>query len=318
MIMSSLVRVMMSISLILMAVSSSGMAHPEEFSERLSGRELARREAEFSRRHLAVRDCAGSIHDLHVQRRAKRALSSQTVLTSGDLVKNHTCVTAPEIEEGPFYVNDELVRTDMREDQAGVDLNLDVIIIDSATCKPVPDALVELWSANATGVYGAFENSAVSSHPPMSSSNTWLRGGFPTDDTGAVELRTVYPGFYYGRTLHVHVMVHTGWKSFENGTFDSHSGRLTHIGQFFFNEEWNDRVIETTYYRDNKSRRTRNVDDHDFNRASIAGSSAIVNLELAGDAVEDGLLGFITVAVDLSASYNIHSTSHLNSSETDF
>ncbi|KLO08582.1 aromatic compound dioxygenase [Schizopora paradoxa] len=250
-----------------------------------------------------------------MHRRKKRSLSSQTILTSNDLIKNHTCVTAPEIEEGPFYVNDELVRTDMREDQAGVDLNLDVVIIDSSTCKPVPDALVELWSANATGIYGAFEHSAVGRNPPMSSSNTWLRGGFPTDDGGSVELRTVYPGFYPGRTVHVHVMVHTGWRAFDNGTFDSHSGRLTHIGQFFFEEEWNDRVIETTHYHNNKSRRTYNLEDHDFNRASIAGSSAIVHLDLAGDAVEDGLLGFITVAVDLSANHRIHSISHLNSSD---
>jgi len=240
------------------------------------------------------------------------------VLTSGDLVKNHTCVTAPEIEEGPFYVNDELLRSDLRDDQAGVDLNLDVVIIDSGTCQPVQDALVELWSANATGVYGAFEHSVLGRHrgpPTMSSSNTWLRGGFPTDDNGVVELRTVYPGFYAGRTIHVHVMVHTGWRAFDNGTFDSHSGRLTHVGQFFFDDEWNDRVIETTHYRDNQNRRTRNVDDHDFNHASVAGSSAIVHLELAGDAVDDGVLGFITVAVDLSASYRIQSISHFNSSE---
>lgn len=112
--------------------------------------------------------------------------------------------------------------------------------------------------------------------PPMSSSNTWLRGGFPTDASGTVELTTIYPGFYQGRTIHVHLMVRTGWDKSENGTLVSHSGSLKHVGQMFFKESWNDKVLANPPYSENKARRTLNKQDHDFSRATIDGSSAIV------------------------------------------
>lgn len=32
-------------------------------------------------------------------------------------IQNSTCITAPETTEGPYYINDEIVRTDLREDQ---------------------------------------------------------------------------------------------------------------------------------------------------------------------------------------------------------
>ena len=51
----------------------------------------------------------------------------------------------------------------------------------------------------------------------MSSNNTSLRGGYPTGSGGVVELTTLYPGFYAGRTVHVHVIVHLGWEAGENG-----------------------------------------------------------------------------------------------------
>uniref|UniRef100_H3H631 Pectate lyase n=1 Tax=Phytophthora ramorum TaxID=164328 RepID=H3H631_PHYRM len=43
----------------------------------------------------------------------------------------------PEVTQGPYYVNGELVRSDVREDQEGVDLYADVQIIDVNTCEPV-------------------------------------------------------------------------------------------------------------------------------------------------------------------------------------
>lgn len=51
----------------------------------------------------------------------------------------------------------------------------------------------------------------------MARNETFLRGGLPTDDNGVVEIITVYPGFYSGRTAHIHTMVHTNWTANENG-----------------------------------------------------------------------------------------------------
>lgn len=85
-------------------------------------------------------------------------------------IKNDTCVTgqhrspyffpfstefiiAPEVTEGPYYLNNDLIRQDLREVQGGILLELDIGIIDTSTCQPLPNALVEIWNCNATGHY---------------------------------------------------------------------------------------------------------------------------------------------------------------------
>ncbi|KAL5512182.1 hypothetical protein ACEPAG_3467 [Sanghuangporus baumii] len=373
----------LSLGRVFIALLSAGLlvqvidAHPEEFSGRVSRAELVRREHLANKRHLAARGCASSINDFHVSRRAKRSFSEQFPF-SGDGLRESTCVTAPEIEEGPYYVNNELVRTDLVEDQEGVVILLDVGVIDTATCEPVPNAIVEIWSANATGFYGSFDTKTNGRPPPrrgpgsypggpddddlegpsddhdhphqpsplgpppnrhplglpggpgdspgrrrggpgrgspsMTTNNTWLRGGYPTDSTGTVSLCTLYPGFYPGRTIHIHTMVHTDWSQSPNGTLISHSGSLNHIGQMFFDEEWNDRILEREPYSLNEARRTRNDEDHDFRRASVDRSSAIVEVEMLGDSLDQGLIGFITIGIDMTADYSIHSGNYYNSS----
>ncbi|KEP46010.1 hypothetical protein V565_224450, partial [Rhizoctonia solani 123E] len=62
------------------------------------------------------------------------------------IIQNSTCVTAPEVTEGPYYVANELLRTDLHGDQAGVDLVLDIGVMDTTTCTPLDNALVEIWA----------------------------------------------------------------------------------------------------------------------------------------------------------------------------
>lgn len=65
--------------------------------------------------------------------------------------------------------------------------------------------------ANATGDYSAYGTNT------FDSSETFLRGGWHTDTNGMVEITTVFPGFYTGRTTHVHIMVHKDWTQSDNG-----------------------------------------------------------------------------------------------------
>jgi protocatechuate 3,4-dioxygenase beta subunit len=51
----------------------------------------------------------------------------------------------------------------------------------------------------------------------LARNETFLRGGLPTNDFGIVELVTIYPGFYAGRTAHIHAMFHTHWVKSKNG-----------------------------------------------------------------------------------------------------
>ncbi|KAG8697678.1 hypothetical protein FRC11_014922, partial [Ceratobasidium sp. 423] len=63
-------------------------------------------------------------------------------------IQNSTCVTAPEVTEGPYYVNNEYLRQDISEDQEGVPLVLDIGVMDVTTCQPLDQALVEIWHCN--------------------------------------------------------------------------------------------------------------------------------------------------------------------------
>jgi hypothetical protein len=52
----------------------------------------------------------------------------------------------------------------------------------------------------------------------LARNETFLRGGYFTDANGIVEITTLYPGFYEGRTAHIHAMVHTNWTQNANGS----------------------------------------------------------------------------------------------------
>ncbi|KAJ3506923.1 hypothetical protein NLJ89_g6594 [Agrocybe chaxingu] len=190
-----------------------------------------------------------------------------------------TCITAPEVTEGPYYIGNEYVRNDLREDQPGVTLILDIGVIDTTTCQPFQNAFVDLWA----GFYGGYQGGNVHK-------DTWLRGGEFTNNRGMVEITTIFPGFYVNRTAHVHVMVHKGSETRPNGTIISSSGATTHIGQFFFDESWNDQVYATHPYN------TNTQGPHGGRPTSM---------QYLGKSLEDGLLGYITVAVDGSKNYTI-------------
>ena len=56
-----------------------------------------------------------------------------------------TCVLAPEMTEGPFYLDINEVRSDITEGHLGVPLALTLTVIDATTCKPVTNAAVDVW-----------------------------------------------------------------------------------------------------------------------------------------------------------------------------
>ncbi|CAG8712181.1 6553_t:CDS:2, partial [Scutellospora calospora] len=73
---------------------------------------------------------------------ASRALSS--VVTS-------PLTTTPTITQGPYYVDGELIRGDITDGREGVPLYLDIQLVDTSTCEPVPAVYMDLWHCNSTG-----------------------------------------------------------------------------------------------------------------------------------------------------------------------
>jgi len=147
------------------ALAGLAIAHPNH--EQLSARELITRKEAATERHLVARNCANSIAAFNAKRKAKRSLpisDMQTVLEPLS-IENSTCVLAPELMEGPYYINNEMIRNNLIEDQAGIRLTLDVAVIDVTTCEPMEDVLVEIWAANATGIYSGYA-AMIEGKPP--------------------------------------------------------------------------------------------------------------------------------------------------------
>ena len=151
-----------------------------------------------------------------------------------------TCVLTPELTEGPYYIAGEKVRRNITERHPGTRLDLHLSVVDASTCKPIRGAAVDIWHADAGGVYSGFGAGA--------SSRTFMRGIQPTDANGLATFVTVYPGWYQGRTVHIHVKVHVG-------------GNVVHTGQLFFNDALTDAVYRAKPYANRPNRDTRNADD---------------------------------------------------------
>lgn len=118
-----------------------------------------------------------------------------------------TCTLYPAQTEGPFYVDLDLLRRDITDSKPGTSLRLAVRVVRAGSCEPIRDAAVDVWHADAQGLYSAFTGQGDGRNVDTRG-EAFLRGVQVTDADGRVEFRTVYPGWYRGRTTHIHVKVH--------------------------------------------------------------------------------------------------------------
>jgi protocatechuate 3,4-dioxygenase beta subunit len=116
------------------------------------------------------------------------------------------CFLTPQSIEGPYYLDPGLVRAQIAEGRAGVPLRVDLRVIDGATCKPGKRARVDIWHADARGIYSGYEGQG-DKQDLSTVGQKFLRGTQFTDNKGAVSFKTIYPGWYTGRATHIHFKV---------------------------------------------------------------------------------------------------------------
>ena len=119
------------------------------------------------------------------------------------------CVLFPEQTAGPFYFDPELLRSDLTEVKPGIPLRLRVRVLEAGDCTPIIDAAVDVWHTDALGWYSGYAGQGDEGDEDTSG-QTFLRGIQSTDREGFAEFLTIYPGWYPGRTTHIHVKVHIG------------------------------------------------------------------------------------------------------------
>lgn len=179
-----------------------------------------------------------------------------------------TCALTPEETEGPYYLDLDSMRADIREGRPGARLVVALRVQDLPGCSPVPNAVVEIWHADAGGVYSGFETAKQ---------DRFLRGSQATDSYGVVQFMTIYPGWYRGRTVHIHLKVHLNDKTL-----------LT--SQLFFDEKANSLVYQNPPYSNHSGRDKFNNND------SIFDQRLVMTTAIDGD----GYLAALNIGVNAS------------------
>ncbi len=231
---------------------------------------------------------------------ALQALGQSATPEATDVLLN--CVASPQETEGPYFVDEMLNRSDIRIDptdnsvQPGVPLQLTMKVykVDGSSCSPLVGAHVDIWHCNATGSYS--DESANNT-----AGQKWLRGYQVTDEFGSVTFTTIYPGWYRGRTVHIHIKIRT---------YDANNDKTyEYTSQLFFDDKLSDQIFASTApYTQHTGRDTTNATDNIFNGASTDGSMAADSGEkMLLTLADDGKGGYTTstsIGIDMSRTVN--------------
>lgn len=173
--------------------------------------------------------------------------STSGVATTPPTLNGADCVLTPTAIEGPFYRDLNLVRQNITDGKPGVPLTMKFTVVDATTCQPIPNAIVDIWHADAGGLYSAFVEQGDNGDIDTTS-ESFLRGEQNTDQNGEASFVSIYPGWYSGRTTHIHLKV----------VVDDRSLVTT---QLFFPDDRSTEVYETNAYATRGAKDTSNGAD---------------------------------------------------------
>jgi protocatechuate 3,4-dioxygenase beta subunit len=226
-------------------------------------------------------------------------------------------VLNPDLTEGPYYLDGQLLRSDITEGKPGTPITLQIAVQDILACAPLANAAVEIWHCDAQGYYsGIVEENPGGGGGTTDEENagtTFLRGIQLTDDQGMVEFASIFPGWYTGRTVHIHTKVHVNGEivdiaSDEDAVATPEGGetyegeQTTHVGQLFFDDALSEEVLATEAY-DRTADQGHITNDED-NIFGEHGDEPGFLMEVTGS-ISDGLVGAITVGVDPTRSITV-------------
>jgi protocatechuate 3,4-dioxygenase beta subunit len=156
-----------------------------------------------------------------------------------------TCAMYPQQTEGPFYLDLDLLRSDITEGKTGAPLELEMVVIHSNGCAPMANAVVDVWQCDVEGVYAGFPGQLGGLD---TTGLKFLRGTQITGADGRVVFNTVYPGWYPGRTTHIHFKVHL-------------SATTEMTSQLYFPEDVTANVYQSALYAARGQKDTSNAAD---------------------------------------------------------
>jgi protocatechuate 3,4-dioxygenase beta subunit len=222
------------------------------------------------------------------QSNASQLLATEAATSAGTGAALPACIVRPALTEGPYFVDEQLERTDIRVEpadgtvRAGMLLNLifNVFDVSANSCTPLPGAQVDVWHCDALGNY-----SSVNDPRFQTEGEKWLRGYQITDKVGAAKFVTIYPGWYSGRTVHIHFKIRTDPAADTGYEFTS---------QLFFDEAISNKVFNKPPYASKGRQDTTNATDGIFQ-----GSDGLLTLDVKEE-LDGNYTGTFGIGLDLS------------------
>ncbi len=198
------------------------------------------------------------------------------------------CIVRPQQIEGPYFVDERLNRSDIRSDPVtrvvshGVPLYLTfrVARTEGSGCLPLTAAHVDVWQCDAEGLY-----SDTDDFQEDTTGFKFLRGYQLTDRHGVANFTTIYPGWYPGRTVHIHFKIRIG-------PHGKGAGGREFTSQIYFDDALTDIVHAQSPYSSRGPRKVRNNRD----LVSLIGRSRLI-MPLREE--KKGYAGTFDIALDL-------------------
>ncbi len=197
-----------------------------------------------------------------------------------------TCVARPALTEGPYFVDAQLERSDIRSDPASglvktgapLVLTFGITRLQSGSCVPLENAMVDVWHCDALGVYSGVTDPGFDTRGQQ-----WLRGYQRTDADGLASFTTIFPGWYQGRATHIHFKI----RSVMGATYEFTS-------QLFFTEAFLTSLYtsQAPYTTKGDAGRLRNTSDGIYGQG---GSQLLLTPASAGE----GFTGRLNIALQV-------------------
>lgn len=181
--------------------------------------------------------------------------------------------------EGPFYIDENLERSDISEGRPGIPLSLDLEIVDVRNRSALSGVRIDIWHADAAGCYSGFQGQG-DERAISTVDQRYLRGTQFSDAAGRAGFTTIYPGWYAGRTAHIHFKVFI-------------DDKVVSLGQIHFPEDLNRFVFITVPPYSVRKRRRDTLNRQDRVLASTGGRDAFAKV----DVTPNRLIASLTIAV---------------------
>ncbi|MFC9242744.1 intradiol ring-cleavage dioxygenase [Streptomyces sp. NPDC057136] len=223
--------------------------------------------------------------------------SPEDVLAGADAARERTTNASPQTTEGPYYVpgdGEPLQRKDIADGRPGVPLRLRITVLSADQGAPVDGAVVDVWHCDALGYYSGYlahdpdtlPTMDETGHVPPSDVSRFLRGCQPTGADGAAEFDTVYPGWYFTRSIHIHVKVLV-------------DGQEVYTGQLYLPEKYNEAIEAFPPYNQHTTlERLPNEDDLVYR--TVGGEDLLLDVHaVVPGHIQGGLNASFTMTVAL-------------------